>query len=136
MENWIQDALNLWELSDTKLNPPASISEIEKAEEILKFKFPEDFKQLYLIVNGFKDLDWQKHMFCFWHLDLIIEEFENSSDKNFIGFCDFLLSSYMIGFVKNQAGIFKSYDYLENNRIADTYQEVVGMINSSADTIY
>src|ERR1700761_1498076 len=113
MERWIEEALDSWEMSQTKLNPPASILEIEKVEGFLQFKFPEDFKQLYTVINGFQDLDWQEHMFCFWSLDRIVDEFESSNDKNFIGFCDFLLASHMIGFVRNNDGVFKSYNYIE-----------------------
>jgi hypothetical protein len=134
MENWILKAVHSWESSNTQMNPPALISEIEKAEVALNFKFPEDFKQLYQVVNGFPNLAWQEHMFCFWPLEMIIEESERWTDKKFIGFCDFLLASHTIGFVRNKKGIYKDYDHI--NQIADTYQEAVNMINSSADDIY
>lgn len=126
-----------WQTSEVKANAPATNADFEKAEVDLDFKFPDDFKALYQIVNGFKDLDWQEHMFTFWPLEVIIQEFEDSSDKNFIGFCDFLLNSYSIGFVRNRPGVFKSYDYVENEEcVAKTFQEIVGMINSSNDNIY
>ena len=46
MENWIQEALSQWKKSKVKLNSQAAISQIEKAEAIFNFKFPDDFKQL------------------------------------------------------------------------------------------
>ena len=139
METWINEAISKWNLVETKLNSGASITDIEKTEALLNFKFPSDFKNLYLIINGFLDLDWQEHMFHFWPLEKIAEEFVESTDKNFIGFCDFFLSAHFIGFKKNRAGIFKMYsslDQSEDDSIAQTFQEIVGMINSNDDRIY
>lgn len=139
MEIWINEAISKWNMTKTRLNHGASIADIEKAENILSFKFPDDFKKLYLIVNGFQHLDWQEHMFYFWPIERIIEEYTGSSDENFVGFCDFLLASHFIGFKKNQNGIFKLYSSMRNaedNQIAKTFQEAVGMINSSSDLIY
>lgn len=139
MENWINEAISKWNLAKTRLNSGASVTEIENAETLLNFKFPSDFKNLYLVVNGFQELDWQEHMFYFWPLERIIEEFTDSSDKNFIGFCDFLLASHCIGFKKDQMGIFKMYSICQEAEvdcIAQTFEEVVEMINSSNDLIY
>ncbi|MES2278947.1 MAG: SMI1/KNR4 family protein [Bacteroidota bacterium] len=135
MESWISEALAQWNSSGTKMNPPASIEEIERVEATLNFKFPEDFKQLYLVVNGFPDYHWQEYMFCFWPLEMIVEEFERFPKQRFIPVCDFLLASHEIGFVRNESGIYK-YDYSQGNKIAETYQQVVAMINSNADDIY
>lgn len=139
METWINEAISKWNLAKTKQNHGASIADIENAENILNFKFPADFKNLYLVVNGFQDLDWQEHMFYFWPIDRIIEEYAVSSDEDFIGFCDFLLASHFIGFKKSQSGIFKLYSTMkkaEDSPIANTFQSAVGMINSSSDLIY
>ncbi|MEN0053336.1 MAG: SMI1/KNR4 family protein [Mucilaginibacter sp.] len=137
MENWIEEVITKWQLEGVRLNPPAAISDIEEVESILDFRFPEDFKAFYSVINGFDGLDWQEHMFTFWPLKLIIEDFEAASDKSFIGFCDFLINSYSIGFVRNRDGIFKSYNYIENKEsIARSFEEVVDMINSNNDLIY
>ncbi len=139
METWIKEAISKWNLVKTKQNHGASNADIENAENILNFKFPADFKNLYLAVNGFQDLDWQEHMLYFWPIERIIEEYAESSDEDFIGFCDFLLASHFIGFKKSQSGIFKLYSNMkkaEDNPIAKTFQEAVGMINSSSDLIY
>jgi len=74
MEDWIETAISDWKLSDTKLNPGTSLAEIVNTEKLLGFNFPEDFKQLYLKVNGFVDWDWQQHMFSLWPLNRIVEE--------------------------------------------------------------
>ncbi|MEO6976748.1 MAG: SMI1/KNR4 family protein, partial [Mucilaginibacter sp.] len=101
MENWIQNVIEKWSAEGVKLNPPATIIEIEKVESILNFKFPEDFKGFYLQVNGFHELGWQQHMFTFWQLEMIVDEFKGNTNNNFIGFCDFLLASHYIGYNRN-----------------------------------
>jgi len=118
------------------LNPPASVAEIERVESVLDFKFPQDFKEVYLQANGFDDYEWQEHMFSFWSLSRIVEEMGYAADGDFIGFCDFLIMSHCIGFVRNEQGIFKNYFDLEKEKIAETYQDVVHMINSSNNNIY
>jgi hypothetical protein len=139
MEKWVDEVVSKWKNEGVKVNEHTSIASIQSAEFALGFKFPDDFKDLYLQINGFKDLDWQEHMFYFWPIERIIEEFEESLDKNFIGFCDFLLASHYIGFKKNQTGIFKMYSICrlaEADPISQSFSEVVTMINSSSDLIY
>jgi hypothetical protein len=141
MENWIQEALSSWETANVKLNSPASLLEIEKAELKLNFTFPEGFKQLYLIVNGFEGFDWQEHMFSLWSLEKIIVEYNDSDSSNYIAFSDFLLGSNFIGFNIDKPGLFKKYsiqfsDLVDGELIAKSFEEVVEMINSSNDLIY
>jgi hypothetical protein len=138
MEGWIQQAIDNWQLHKVKMNPPATISEIEHTESVLNFIFPEDFKQFYLVINGFDALDWQEHMFTFWPLKMMIEEY-NENEQGFIGFSDFLLKINSIGFSRHANGVFKLYSSIENNipeYIASSFQQVVHMINSSNDLIY
>jgi len=139
--NWVEKVVAKWESEGVRLNPPANLLEIERVESILGFKFPDDFKQLYLTVNGFEGLDWQEHMFTFWPLKMIVKEYQESDTKNFIGFSDFLLASNFIGFNRHRAGVFKKYsaqysDIEDGELIANTFEQVVGMINSSDDLIY
>lgn len=136
MEDWITKTIELWEGDNVRMNPPATIVDIEKAETALNFNFPEEFKALYTVVNGFEDYEWQKHMFSFWSLDRIVEEWESNS--SFIGFCDFLIMSSVIGFKRNLAGIYKNYAiaHYEDELIVQTFKEVVDMINNSAQEIY
>lgn len=137
MGNWVQKVEEKWRSEGVKLNSPATICTIEETESAINFKFPEDFKEFYLKINGFRNLDWQEHMFYFWPLERIIEEYNESLDKNFIGFCDFLLASHYIGFKKDKSGIFKMYNFHPViDIIAQTFEETVSMINSSSDLIY
>ncbi len=76
-------------------------------------------------------------MFTFWPLDMILEEYE--TEKNFIGFSDFLLKSNAIGFTRGKEGVFKIYPSLNNNKpeyIASSFKEIVSMINSNDGLIY
>jgi hypothetical protein len=162
LESWISDAVAQWKASGTKLNLPASISEIETAENTLDFKFPDDFKQLYLVMNGFEDWDMQEHSFSFWPLDRIIAEHNESDNKSFIGFSDWLIRCNTIGFIKESVGIHKDHvvhvncrpmqsgvivssqdahgklkQYLNVvDKIANTFQGIVLMINSGTGDIY
>jgi hypothetical protein len=136
MGNWIQNVIGKWTAERVKLNPPVSIAELESTESILNFKFPNDFKEFYLQANGFYGLDWQEHMFTFWPLEMIVDEFKGSTNNNFIGFCDFLLASHYIGFNRNRPGIFKSYRIEDGEQIADTFEEIVSLINSNSEIIY
>ena len=138
METWISEAISKWNLSKIKLNSGASIADIEKAETILSFNFPDDFKSLYQIVNGFRDLDWQENMFTFWPLEMIIDEYDEA-DKGFIGFSDYSLKVNAIGFKRGEEGIFKIYPSLiteSSEYIAPSFKEVVRMINSDTGSIY
>jgi len=138
MERWIQDALLNWQSDKVKLNPAATIAEIEHVESVLNFAFPEDFKQLYLIVNGFDGLDWQEHMFTFWPLKMIVEEYDET-ENGFIGFSDFLLKSHSIGFKKKDSGVFRYYQSVKDQipeYIASSFQQAVFLINSNNSLIY
>ena len=45
--------------------------EIKQLEQKLEYKFPETFIQFYTKINGFKDSDWNEHMFSIFPLDRI-----------------------------------------------------------------
>ncbi|WP_426667702.1 SMI1/KNR4 family protein [Mucilaginibacter sp. McL0603] len=139
MESWVDKVVLKWSREGVKINEPAPNELIEQTERVLKFSFPTDFKEFYSVINGFKDLDWQEHMFYFWPLERIMEEYFDLQDKDFIPFCDFLLASHYIGFKRNQHGIYKLYSNLNESEsipIAPTIEEVVLLINSSSDLIY
>ena len=138
MENWVQIVIEKWRSEGVKLNSPATIANIEKTESAIGFKFPDDFKELYLKMDGFEGLDWQEHMCTFWPLKMIIEEFDEL-EYNFVGFSDYFLKINAIGFKKDEPGIFKYYPSIENNQpelITQSFREVVHMINSIHDLIY
>jgi hypothetical protein len=137
MAAWVQELISKWEAEGVKINDGASLEEIKSTETILEFEFPDDFKEFYLQINGFKGLDWQEHMFYFWPLERIIEENDKLSD--FVSFCDFLLASHYIGFKRNRTEIFKMYSIsnrAEDNPIAQTFEEVVNLINTNSHLIY
>lgn len=139
MESWVDKVALKWRSEGVKINEPATDELIEHTEGVLKFSFPADFKEFYSVINGFKDLDWQEHMWHFWPLERIMEEYSDLKDKDFIPFCDFLLASHYIGFKRNQHGIYKLYSNFyesESIPIAQTIEEVVLLINSSSDLIY
>jgi hypothetical protein len=139
INTWANKVVFSWNAQSVKLEEGASSGIIEKAEQHLLFKFPDSFKILYNKANGFKDMDWNEHMFCFWPLHRVMEEYDYNRHPDFIGFCDFLISSLWIGFVRNQPGIFKRYNLqgLSNpEKIADSFEEAVEMINANAGMIY
>jgi hypothetical protein len=134
--NWVVD---FWRRQDLKLGDGASLNLIEKTEQYLSVKFPDSFKELYKKVDGFKDMDWNEHMFCVWPLERIVEEYDFKRNADCIGFSDFLINSHWIGFVRNQPGIFKWYDhkdYPNPEKIAENFEDAIDLINSSADIIY
>jgi len=132
--DWTDLAINAWTISGAKLLPGLSLSKILEFEALLKFKFPQDFVDLYQKANGFEYCDWNEHMFSFWSLDRIVDEYKTDNDNNFVGFCDFLLNSYSIGFAKDTKRIFKYFDRL--NPVCHNFKEAVLLINSSSGSIY
>jgi len=143
----ISEIIEQWKVELIQLNPPATIDSIKRAEQIVHYTFPPDFKELYLISDGFKDRDWRPNMFSLWPLQRIIDEYSeelsrntgNSSyqdehARNFVGFCDYLINIHQIGFFKNSIGVYKSYD--EFNPIAQSFTEALQLINKDADLIY
>jgi hypothetical protein len=135
MENWLQELLIKWRSEGVKLNPPASVAEIENAETVLDFKFPEDFKAFYLQVNGFADFYMQEEQFTLWPITEIIKTF-GFEDTEFIGFCDYLVNSHSIGYSKKFQGIFKDYAHVSDSIIAKTFKELIEIINSNPAIAY
>ena len=132
---WVQVTRSLWLKRDLKLEPGASIADIESTELELDFHFPADMKDLYQVVNGFKDWDMDvDSMISIWPMERIRDEYHAGSDKNFIGFCDFLINSHSIGFFKDQNGVFKCYDAF--NPISETFVQAIDLINTGSELIY
>jgi hypothetical protein len=143
----ISEIIEQWKVEKIQLNPPATLDAINWVEETVNYTFPADFKELYLIADGFKDWDWRPNMFSLWPLQRIIDEYleelsrntdkspyQDKHAKNFVGFCDYLINSHQIGFFKNSIGVYKSYD--EFNPIAQSFNEALQLINKDADLIY
>lgn len=127
--------IDQWAAQGIKLSQPATVVEIEEAETILGFQFPDDFKEFYLTLDGFVDWDWTSNMFSIWPLARIIEEYNNESDKSFVVFADFLINAHHIGFVKGQNGVFKNSDAIPEI-VASTFSEVIFLINTDNDILY
>ncbi len=132
--DWINQVISDWASDGVILQRGITVSEIFNTEELLGFKFPQDFIDLYLKINGFEEFGWNKNMFSLWSLDKIEQEYNESGDTNYIGFCDFLLNSHSIGFLKAEAGCFKNYNQILP--IANTFKEAITLINSNSDLIY
>ncbi|TZG00108.1 SMI1/KNR4 family protein (plasmid) [Chryseobacterium panacisoli] len=132
---WVDTIINKWINENIKLNLPAAPESIKAAEEIINFRFPDDFKEFYLKLDGFTDWDWTKNMFSIWPLARTLEEYHNESDKNFIVFADYLINAHHIGFVKGKKGVFKNCGEIPE-LIADTFSEAVFHIISDADILY
>ena len=143
----IPEIIEQWKAERIQLNPPATLEAIRRAEEITGYTFPSDFKKLYLVADGFKDWDWRSNMFSLSPLQRIIDEYleqlsrsrsaspyQQEQAKDFVGFCDYLINSHQIGFLKNRNGVYKSYD--EFNPIAQSFSEALSLINKDAELIY
>jgi hypothetical protein len=131
---WVTKALLQWKNEGIELNPPSKPEIIKLAEEKLSFNFPVSFKNLYLEVDGFKGNDWRENMFSIWPIERILSEFNESEDKTFIGFSDFLINSYALGFYKDLDGIYKDVD--RHFPVAKTFEECIDLINSDSLLIY
>ena len=109
-------------------------AEIEATELAVGIEFPAEMKELYRVVNGFRNYDMDTDsMISIWPTERIREEYLGGKDKNFVGFCDFLICSHMIGFFKDRKGIYKEYDEL--NPIAESFRQVVDFINNNPDVL-
>ncbi len=138
METWIQNAITDWKVDNVKMNPPATMADIEYTESVLNIIFPQDFKEFYLTLNGFDGLDWQRHMITFWPLKMMIEEYDEK-ENGFIGFADYSLKVNVIGFIRGKEGVYKIYPSVKDHGheyIAPSFQDVVHMMNSNNDLIY
>jgi hypothetical protein len=129
-KDWIEQAVEDWRKSNTKLQQGLSTNEILDIQHLLAFKFPQDFTDFYEKINGFEDLDWNEHMFSIWSLDRILKECHEQGSETFIPFSDFLIDSYRIGFAKKDKKIYKDYDLSEP--IAHSFKEAIMLINSDA----
>lgn len=139
IDTWTNKVVDLWRTQNLKIGKGVSLDIIDKAEQYLSIKFPESFKELYKKANGFSEMDWNEHMFCVWSLERMTEEHDYKRHPDFVGFCDFLINSHWIGFVRDRPGIFKRYDlkgYSDPEKIADSFEDAIDMINTNAEIIY
>ena len=130
----IDNIIDQWKSESIRLNGPSSLEVIEQVENLVQFSFPDDFKALYLRVDGFKDWDVRPNMFSIWPLERIVDEYKENQDKNFIGFSDYLINSHHIGFYKHKIGIYICH--AEYFAISPNFIESIQAINSDSEAIY
>lgn len=109
-----------------------------RLQNVLSIKFPDDFRDLYSIVDGFSDYEWRDNFFFIWSLKKIIEEFD-VSDNGFIGFCDYSLHVFELGFHQNKPGIYRHYPSLpnvEDEYLINSFQKVIKLINLDSKLLY
>ena len=123
----------IWNETNVKLQSGASEELILEFEGKLNFKFPNDFKTFYLKINGFVDCDWNKNMFSLWSLERIFEEYKFNQNDNYIGFCDYLINSHSIGYMKNENGIFIN---TVDEKICETFEEFIDLLNDNSEKLY
>ena len=134
---WTDQVISDWKEKGIKLEKGISIEKIHDFEKLLNFTFPQDFIDLYIKINGFEDYDWNENMISIWSLKRIENEFGRY--PNFIGFSDFFTCSHVYGFLKDQQGIFKNYDLTDPGvpeKIAETFEEAINLINTNSDLLY
>lgn len=73
-------------------------------------------------------------MFSLWSIERILDEYIEDNNSNYIGFCDYLINSHSIGFLKRTKGVFKSYD--QTKSICNTFQEAIELMNSGSGRLY
>jgi cell wall assembly regulator SMI1 len=105
MQEWAESVIELWRVEGIELNPGASEDEIAEVEKRIDVKFPLSFIVLHRMADGFKDWEWNYHMFSIWSLKRIEEEYVTGKDKNYVGICDFLINSHAFGFLKGEVNL-------------------------------
>lgn len=133
IEAWVKATKKEWLSKLINLEPGTQQGTIDETEAVIGFKFPMEMRALYLVVNGFKDCAWTKGMISLWPMARIQEEYHLCRDKNFVGFCDYLINSHAVGFFKDKSGIYKSYD--EFNPVTQCFIQAIELINKDADDL-
>ena len=135
----ITEIIETWKNSEINLNEGAELTQINQLEKQIEYKFPEAFINFYTKINGFKDSDWNEHMFSMFSLERIKEEYETSENKDFIPFCDYLINCHQIGFSKKRDGVYINYENILgdfNDKVADNFELSLIEILKNSDKIY
>lgn len=133
----IEEIVRLWRAEGIQLKASATSESIVEAEQLIGFTFPNSFKQFYALADGFDNHDWTSGMFYLWPIERIREEWNASSQKEFIPFCDYLINSHQIGFLKNKPGIFKQYGMEKEPEqpICEEFAEALELIFNDAPEV-
>ncbi len=134
----IEEIIQIWRTEGIQLKAGTTPESIVEAEQLIGFSFPDSFKRFYALANGFDNHDWTSGMFYLWPIEEILEELKVGIQKEFIPFCDFLINSHQIGFLKNEPGIFKQYGIEKESKqpICKEFIEVLELILNNSSEIY
>jgi hypothetical protein len=134
MKSWTESIIQQWKIEHIQLNKGALIEMILETENALGFRFPGEFMELYLQVDGFADMEVRGSMYSIWPIQRILGAYQENENKHFIGFADAVINDYTIGFLKNRAGIFKKGD--QQQPIAMSFRESILLINKDSRLLY
>ncbi|TDW51492.1 SMI1/KNR4 family protein SUKH-1 [Flavobacterium sp. 270] len=133
MEDLYDLTIAIWSQTNVKLQEGISLALISEFESKLDFKFPENFKAFYQKVNGFVEGEWNKDMFSLWPIERITKEYLIAENKDYVPFCDYLISCYTFGYVKSGEGIIMD---ITSDKICNTFEEFIQLLNSNSDILY
>ncbi|MBS0026707.1 SMI1/KNR4 family protein [Chitinophaga sp. 22321] len=133
MNSWTESVIQQWKNAGITLNKGALIEMITETENALGFRFPGEFMELYLQMDGFSHMESHSNMYSIWPIHRILHEYLKSGSRNFIGFACLPGNNYTIGFLKNNTGIFGSAD---QRRIAETFKESLLLISRDPQLLY
>lgn len=136
----IDEAITYWKNLGIPLNAGVSMREILDLEIYLNFIFPNDFKELYLKINGFTNWELDRNGFSMMPLEIIKEIYDDLGVLEFIPFYDYLINCHHNGFSKAENGIFIDYrnnpTKLHNDKVSDTFIGSLSEIISNSDKAY
>ena len=128
--------IRLWQTQGVQLNTGSSHELIAEVEQHCQFTFPLAFKEFYRLANGFRSNDWTPDMFSLWSLEKIQAEYEASDEQILLPFCDWLIHSHHLGFVKDKPGIYKMYGTVEEKPICENFEQVLEWIALGSQELY
>ena len=126
--------LKVWNDPEIVLNGAANAEQVATVESQLGFTFPASLKSFWFAADGFKDDQLAQNLIQLWSLDRVLYEYQNRTDKEFIGFADFLLNITAYGFFRNENGIFKDGD--PNLPLCQSFEEWIRMVDRDAAELY
>ncbi len=106
MSNWTDEILSYWRGRQVLLNEGTLIEMIAETESLLSYRFPGDFKELYLQADGFATPGEAGWPFCMWSLERITSEYLRQPNTDFIGFGEWIHTRTIIGFLKWKSGVY------------------------------
>ncbi|RAJ77529.1 hypothetical protein CLV59_107296 [Chitinophaga dinghuensis] len=121
MSNWTDDMIDYWRGRQVLLNEGTLIEMIAETESLICYRFPGDFKELYLQADGFAtpgEADWP---FCMWSLERITSEYLAHPTTDFIGFGEWIDTRTVIGFLKWKSGVY--FQKQPQIAVAGTFRE-------------